>query len=372
MVEKSSAWKLPPNVYRLKDHFQEVSKKQMGKLGPYQCFTVERDVNTVKNHFAVKSADEVGDIFYDSPSIMDEMMKASNRYKAKFLKGERFEVNRLNRPPSPTKYYPQNFVIKPKLTTKKEVVKKPLFYYPSTTVPVKEMLFNKENFNRPAPGRYDPHDITCKCYLTKDNKRCPAIIPGDGHCHVFESTAFRLVHPVKISRRRTISEPSEDDGIIRFPRPPREPISFRARHSISMDDLTLGHGREIRYNTMVKKRNLFSVKTGRPVAFLTASPRFKEKSEIAIKLEKEKKKMMLELEEPEKPPRKPITKERLEELAMPKNPLPKITSKKVQVFEKLPKMAIENLVKKTSIIESEGLSQMSEVALYNQTVESST
>lgn len=370
MVEKSSAWKLSPNIYRLKDHFQEVAKKKMGKLGPYQCFTVERDANTVKNHFAVKPADEISDIFYDLPSLMDEMMKTSNRYKAKFLKGERFEVKRLHGTPPPTKYYPQNFVIKAKSAVKGEV-DKPLFYYPNTSVPVKEMLFNKENFVRPAPGRYNPHDITCKCYLTKDNKRCPGYIHGDGHCHVFDSTAFRLVHPVKLERRRTVSEPSDDDNIIRFPRPPREPISFRVRRSISSDDLMQNRDREIRYNTMVKKRNLFSVKTGRPVAFLTASPRFKEKSEVAIKLEKEKKKMMLALEEPEKPPRKPITKERLEELAKAKNPLPKIVSKKLQVFEKLPQMPTENLVKKTSIIKSEDLSRLSELALNKQTVESS-
>lgn len=366
MVEKSSAWKLPPNIYRLKDNFLEVGKRQMGKLGPYQCFTVERDVKTVRTHFAVKPAEENVDIFYDLPSLMDEIMKASNRNKAKFLKSERFEkVEGLIVPP-PTKYYPQNFVLKPTAAKKTDDDKQPLFYHSNSTVPIKEMSFNKESFFKPAPGRYDPHDVTCKCYQTKDNRKCPGKISGDGHCHVFDSTEFRLVHPVKITRCRTLSEPSETDKIFRFPRPPREPISFRLKRSISSDNLS----REIRYNTMVKKRNLFSVKTGQPVAFLTAAPRFKEKSEMTIRFEKEKKKMMLALEEPTKPQRKPMTKERLEELATPKNPLPKIAPKKVEVFEKLPNLSTENLVKKPSVVKFD-LSRMSEIALEKQAVESS-
>jgi hypothetical protein len=230
---------------------------------------------------------------------------------------------------------------------------------------VKEMAFYKESFFKPSPGRYNPHDVTCKCYQTEDNIKCPGKIPGNGHCHVFESTAFRLVRPVKVTHRRTVSESFESDEIIRFPRPPREPFSFRPKRAMSSDNAN----REIRYNTMVKKKNLFSVKTGRAVAFLTATPRFKEKSEITIKVDKEQKKMMLALEDSTKPQRKPMTKERLEELAMPKNPLPKIIPKKVEVFEKLPRLLTENLVEEQTVTESE-LSRMSEIALEKQTVES--
>lgn len=368
-VEESSSWKLPPNVYRFKDYFIESGKKQTGKLGPYQCFTVERDMRTVISHFAMGPLDEIWDVFYDLPTLKDEMLKASNRNKAKFLKGERFgRVDWLNGPKA-SKYYPQNFVMKPDNRIKTHVVKRPLFYYPQTTVPVKEMLSHKDNFFRPMPGRYNPHDVTCKCYLNKDSKRCPGDVKGHGHSYVFDSVVFRLVRPFKIDRRRTISAPPENDATIRFSRAPRDPISFRLKRSISTDNLAQSQDDRIRYNTIVKKRKLFSVKTGRPVAFGTASPRFKEKSEVTIKIEKEKPKMMLALEEPEKVKRKPMTKERLEELATPKMPLAKITAKKTEVLEKLPQMPTGNLVKRTSIPKF-GLSRMSEISLRQQTVES--
>lgn len=162
---------------------------------------------------------------------------------------------------------------------------------------------------------------------------------------------------MKITRRRTVSEPSESDEIIRFPRPSREPFSFRPKRAMSSDDVN----RVIRYNTMVKKRNLFSVKTGRPVAFLTAAPRFKEKSEITVKLDTEKKKIIPE--ESKKPQRKPITKERLAELATPKNALPKIASKKVEVFVKLRNISTVNHVDEQAALE---------IALEKPSVESST
>lgn len=93
--------------------------------------------------------------------------------------------------------------------------------------------------------------------------------------------------------------------------------------------------REIRFNTMVTRKNVFSVKTGRPVAFLTAMPRFQETPRITIEPEKEQKQKQTK-ETQEKTNRKPMTKKRLEQIAMPKNPLPKIVSHKVNVFEPLP------------------------------------
>lgn len=326
----------------------------MGKLGPYQCFTVERDISTVKNHHAPKPLTEMCELFYDVPAGMEAMMlKSRNRYKSTFIKGERFETGKGQVSPPPTKYYPQNFVIKSKCLSKlKDTIKNHLIYYPHTTVPVKEMSYLKETFATPPPGRYDPHDVTCKCYLTSNMKKCPGNVYGDGHRHVFDSTVYRLVRPVKCDRRRAVGETTADDSIVQHRRPSREPVSFRKKRSQSCDDLAQSREREIRFNTMVKKRNLFSVKTGRPVAFLAASPRFPESSELSINLDKERA-MVLMMDEEEKPRRKPMTKQRLQELAAPKNPRARISSNNP--------LASQKVTKKHSIIESP--SAMSEIEL---------
>lgn len=337
MIDKSSEWKLPPNVYRLKDNFEEVSRKQMGRLGPYRCFTLERDAKTVKNHLSTKPLEDECDIFYDVPSSMGEMMMMPrNRYRSRFVRGERFDRIQQQQTPPPTKYFPQNFVMKTSTRGRpKSAMEKPLFYYPSTTVPVKEMLFNKEPFFKPPPGRYEPHDVTCKCYLNR-NRKCPGNVSGNGHQHVFESTFFRLVRPVPVDKKRIIHDQNVEEIFPRRERDPRQLISFRLKRSISLGDIGQPREREIRFNTMVKKKNWFSVKTGRPVAFLTASPRFKSSSEVSLTLEKQSRQAMLEEQSDEKPPRKPITKKRLAELATPKNPREKIISHRIKVFEPLP------------------------------------
>lgn len=362
LVEKSSSWKLPPNIYRLKDHSGEVSERQMGKLGPYQCFTVERDDRTVRNHYAVKPVEEVCEVFYDLPSMNEIMLSANNRYKSRFLRSQRFDLVKSHSSPSPTKYFPQNFVMKPKTISKSKITpKKPLFFYPHTTVPMKDMSFQRETFFKPPPGRYDPHDVSCKCYLIDGCKKCPGNVRGDGNRHVFNSSVVRLVRQIPYRRQRPVKEEVQDDNAVEYQRRPRDLISFRIRRSQSVSDLTTNQERDIRFNTMVKKRNLFSVKTGRPVGFLAAMPRFKEKPEATIKMEKKKTEMMMD--EPEKPHRKPMSKKRLQEIAAPKNPLPRITSRKMNVFEPLPP-ASQKLVGKVSITESP--SGMSEIQLIEE------
>lgn len=357
LVEKSSSWKLPPNIYRLKDHSGEVSKKQMGKLGPYQCFTVERDDSTVKNHYAVKPLDEMCEAFYDLPSMNEMLLNGNNRYKSRFLKSERFESKTSQSAPPPTKYFPQNFVMKLKKSSKPRVTsKQPLFFYPHTTVPMKDLSFQREKFFKPSPGRYDPHDVSCKCYLIDGCTKCPGNVRGDGNRHVFNSTVFRLVRQVPYRKQKLMKELVQDDNAVEYERPPRDPISFRIRRAHSVSDLTVNLERDIRFNTMVKKRNLFSVKTGRPVGFLAAMPRFKEKPEVSIKMEKKRAEMMID--EPEKPKRKPMSKKRLREIAAPKNPLPRIVPRKVNVFEPLPP-ASQKIVGKVSINESpSGMSEL--------------
>lgn len=360
LVEKSSSWKLPPNIYRLKDHSREVGKKQMGKLGPYQCFTVERDDRTVKNHNAVKPLNEICEVFYDLPSMKEMMLNPNNRYKSRFLRSERFKLKSSQSAPPPTKYFPQNFLINSNKSSKsKDTTKKPIFFYPQTTVPMKDMSFQNDNFFKPSPGRYNPHDVSCKCYLIDGFKKCPGNVRGDGNRHVFNSTVIRLIRQVPYHKQRLIKEEVQDDNVVGYVRPPRDLISFRAKRSHSVSDLTVNKERDIRYNTMVKKRNLFSVKTGRPVGFLTAMPRFKENPEVSIKMEGKRAEMMMD--EREKPQRKSMTKKRLREIAAPKNPLPTIVSRtRVNVFEPLPP-ASQKLVGKVSINESP--SAMSELEL---------
>lgn len=141
----------------------------------------------------------------------------------------------------------------------------------------------------------------------------------------------------------------------------RELISFRLKSSASCEDLYPSSiQREIRFNTMIKKKNLFSTKTGRPVAFLTAAPRFEESSEKPIKLYKKKSKKLLQPEKKSessektstvsitktdsKPKSKGMTKKRLGELATPKTvPLQTSTSDKVQVFTNPPAFSFRYL-----------------------------
>jgi hypothetical protein len=251
-TEKSSKWKLPPNIYfRIQGDFE---RKRMGKKGPYQCFTVERDDKTVRSHHAPKRVDECCETdFYELPSqIATDGTKPHNLHKNKFLKSNRFDrVNvSAHGTPSPSKYFPQNFTITGGVKSKTLSAGKtngaieadPVLYYPQTTVPEREMCFNKEPFPRPAPGRYNPHDVTCRCHLTTKDKRCPGKISGEGHSHIFQSTALRLVHPVRGALRNYgVKVESFDDFALPLNyrrQVQREPISFRPKRALSAEDLS--------------------------------------------------------------------------------------------------------------------------------------
>jgi hypothetical protein len=293
-----SPWKLPPNIYRLKDHFQEISKKQMGKLGPFQCFSVERDPYTVHNHHAPRALKAVPDVFYDSlPGMHEKMLQPSNRAKSKFPQSERFAKGIEGHDVPSSKYYPQNLVMKPKtapipLRLGKNSVRK------------REMTFNKNRLFVPPPGRYDPYD-TDK-YKSK----------GGNSTFSQESSKIVPVVSPKV----------------------REPISFRARRSCSSNDLNAFTQREIRFYSAKPQRNVFSVKTGRQVAFLAAMPRFQEPEDFFVKLEKvQKQKHRKSIQKTFK--RKRPTGQRLEELSTPRNALPRIVSHHVKIFEPLPPAA---------------------------------
>ncbi|XP_070491149.1 uncharacterized protein [Chironomus tepperi] len=345
IVDKSWEWKLPPNVYCLSDFTK--SLKMMGKRGPYQCFTVERDEKTVKNHHAPKPEHERCETdFYDLPSQIDDGKKPSNFYKNKFSKGQRFADVKDDGIPPPTKYYPQNFSIK--LTPcekKKSVMDNSILYYPHTTVPVRVMEFNKER-NTPDPGRYNLHNLSCQCRMAETKDRTIHKIHDEG----------RPRHRLEM---KNVKQTVDDISLPKKSGINREPISFRLKSSASCEDLYPSSiQRDIRFNTMIKKKNLFSTKTGRPVAFLTASPRFEESSEKPIKLYKKKSKKLLSTDKSAsdkattasitktdiKPKPKGMTKKRLVELATPKTvPLQTTTSDKVQVFTNPPAFSFRYL-----------------------------
>lgn len=290
LLEKSSEWKLPPNIY----NFCNSPKTQAGKKGPYKCFTVERIEKTIKNHFSVKSEKDCCKTdFYELPTFT---CLPNNKFK--FLKSPRFKTN--NCAPKScilTKKFPLQNVSKRK-RNQTLLNGNPVFFYSLTTVPVKEMSFNKENFVGPDPSRYTSRN--------------------------YKATA--LTHDLLKNENKK---------------------SFHDKDFVA---LISDEAKEIRYNTMVKKRNVFGLKTGRPSAFLSASPRFKDEKEKTIQLyEKSKKKLFpslvvwpSEVNNIKKFGTR-LSKRRLEQLAAPKGPLQKISVQKIQVFTKNP-LSIEKKI----------------------------
>ncbi|KAG5673076.1 hypothetical protein PVAND_003151 [Polypedilum vanderplanki] len=380
LADSSSEWKLPPNVYRLGDFTTQ--RKQMGRRGPYQCFTVERDDKTVRNHFAPKPDSERCETdFYDLPSPFYDSMKTCNAYKNKFLKADRFADLKIDGTPPPTKYHPQNYTIKPKSTSyvsgkaKSKSKVDPVFYYPNTTVPEKEMEFNKPLIT-PEPGRYNIHHLQCRCHI----KRCERnifsgkIIRDEGHnlnrvdeqdedddenSDDFHSETESEESVEKVKKKLKKKKKKSKHGAKTTNRREREPISFRVKRSKSLEDLSTTTNREIRFNTMIKKRNLYSTKTGRPVGFLSAAPRFEE-AEKPIKLYEREKKETLQTEEEKnatdsKPKVKGMTEKRLKELATPKQTqtqTPKRTkNEKIQVITKCPETSFRSFADKLRVVQ---------------------
>lgn len=368
--------KLPPNIYKFKDHAQEMSEKQMGKLGPFKCFTVARDDSTVMGRHAMvfqKETDPELD-FYDVPREMDRLKQPGDSHKLKFLKDERFHDQRATAP-SPTTYYPQNYLIKPR-STKLEPSVLPTFFYPSTTVPVREMSYLKNTSSAPPPNRYEKDASACLCPKKKGSgfKKCLCTkkIIGNGHQYVFNTKMFRLVNPTKITQSDRIRnmEHTMDNlyTVSRIMVPNREEISFRRKFSISLDHFNIPkeefRAKEIRYNTLFSKRKKFSFKSGRPIAFGTSSRRFpKSDSDYSVRIGHKAEKPFEE--EEVKPKKKGLTAERLFELSTPKDPLPMKYSRKVKVYAPLPAPPpLSNyLNKKVGVLDS--LSGISDINLRN-------
>lgn len=347
---ESKERRLPPNLYKFKDYAQEMSEKQMGKLGPLKCFTVARDDSTVMGLHAMafqKKTDPELD-FYNLPREMNRLNEPCHSHKLKFLKDERFH-NQISSAPSPTTYYPQNYLIKPK-SAKLEKPVLPTYFYPSTTVPVLEMSYLKNTSSAPPPNRYEKDASACLCPKKKGSSGkgykkclCTKKIIGNGHQYVFNSKMFRLVKPTKITQLDRIKnmEHTMDNlyTVSRIIVPNREEISFRRKFSVSLDHFNIPKeeykAKEIRYNTLLFKRNKFSVKSGRPIAFGTSSRRFpKTDSNYSVRIGHKAENPFEEVEI--KPKSKGLTAERLVELSTPKDPLPIKYTRKIKVYAPLP------------------------------------
>lgn len=274
----SSEWKLPPNIY---SYGESLIKTQAGKKGPYKCFTVARESKTIISHFAPKPEKEFCKTdFYE----VNQKGSRENSFKYKFSKTKRFKAIKDNVTPPPTKYFPQLSSLKnQKLYLKDKEATPPVFYYQLTTIPSNEFSFNKKHFQTPDPSRY--------------NKSAQK-----------KSNSDKLLSKTEFQSKFQLNPSTHDDK------------------------------KEMRFNILVSKRNKFGMKTGRPVAFLSATPRFDEigSEEKSIELYEKPEKYVPSAKgsNKHKKVQKPISQKRLEELATPKNVPSKFKEEKNQVFIK--------------------------------------
>lgn len=376
---ESKVQTLPPNVYKFKDHLQEVAERQMGKLGPFKCFTVARDDSTVIGLHALRFQKETNPeiVFYNLPREMDRLNKPCHSHTLKFLKDKRFHDN-ISSSPSPTTYYPQNYMIKAKSAIVEKIVL-PTYFYPSTTVPVLEMSFQKNSSLAPPPNRYQKEASVCLCIKKKGSSGsgtkkclCTKKVIGNGHQYVFNSKLFRLVKPTQITqsdRMRNMKHPMDNlYNVSRIMIPNREEISFRRKFSVSLDQFNIPKyefkGKEVRYNTLILKKNKFIVKSGRPIAFGTSSRRFpKNNSDISVRIEHKAEKPFEENEI--KPKNKGLTIERLIELSTPKDPLPMKYSRKIKIYAPLPAPPPLSNYSNKQVFISDSISGISDINLTN-------
>jgi hypothetical protein len=124
--------------------------------------------------------------------------------------------------PGPTAY---SLLQKTSIKSPAKLEYEPLFYYPQTTTPVPIRKMSFFNNITPDPNRYNSRNEHARKNIWKKEK--------------YVNSFFKQSSACKESK-------------------------------------------EIRYNTLIKKRNMFGVKTGRPTAFLSATPRFNDASEKSI------------------------------------------------------------------------------------------
>lgn len=301
----------------------------MGKKGQFQCFTVDRNDSTIITRFGSNLNGYCLKDFYDIPSEFDQQSNLSN--KQKFLKAQRFREIRRDGP-APDAYFPKNYTLKPKSDSVKKITSKiPILFYEHTTVPQKAMSFQTPS-SSPAPGRYNPHDVICSCYLTNNNKKCPGKISGDGHSHVFDSTILRLVKPIKMDniRARKSKNYFIDDNNVKLDYRQSfvpEMTFHKCKRSISAEGMSRSKSeREIRFNTIMTKKKSFSNKNN--IAFLSATPRSVGHKSTSVKvIDKQKRTTPNDRQVNTKH----LTKKRMDELATPKNPLSRVGTKEVLI-----------------------------------------
>lgn len=141
---------------------------QMGKKGIFKCFTTPRSPKTIIGRHALKYFDDCKTEFYDLPKEMDLSPESDYKFKLNFINkvkkkkavGDKsFEKSS----PGPTDYCPFDREVKLKIN-KPISMKEPLFFYPSTTVPVHETSFSKIKLFSPGPNRYNANEVVCACH----------------------------------------------------------------------------------------------------------------------------------------------------------------------------------------------------------------
>lgn len=193
-------WVLAPNRYTLNGHTLAAKmKKCTGKLGPYRCFTGERNEKSLFGYLMPREnpGPMVND-FYNIPSEADTGNLPRNHYMYKFQIGPARQEFKDNHNPAPSHYFPKKIgcITKERPTKKSQSKRIDILFYPKTTVVINKRL-QLNPFFRPDYGRYDPFWI--KCLSIKDNFSSynkHRQIDGNGHTSVFRSQTNRLIpHP---------------------------------------------------------------------------------------------------------------------------------------------------------------------------------
>lgn len=148
--------------YKIKSHMDESRDHQMGKKGIFKCFSTPRTPKTILGRHALKYFDDCKTEFYDLPKEMDPPPESDYKFKIHCRDRYKNGINFERSSPGPTDYCQLDREAKIEKNSP-PILKEPLFYYPSTTVPVIENSLSKVKFFSPGPNRYNAHEVVCQC-----------------------------------------------------------------------------------------------------------------------------------------------------------------------------------------------------------------
>lgn len=303
--------KLAPNRYTVKGtNLSELINKQTGTKGPYSCFTVKREAETIIGHLALPKFKGSNTLFYNLPDL-NRLNNPRNDFIMKIRESPikpLFHKNPLD--PAPNHYNPKNYCMGAFKSSQKNLnITKKNFYkfYPMTTVPETENIFTKLKSLQPGPGRYNPDIIGCPCKrgyfydpdlilelekekhlrlrrkLFKNNINTEKLccsgkirnIKGHGHTSIFNSKSKRLVKISNLMGKITkvdkhVSLYHDTKYIQMICNPRRDQISF------SLTDEITPQIKSLRFNTIERPKMRCKLRMNRKIAFMASQPRFKD------------------------------------------------------------------------------------------------